>query len=136
MGFLEEVEAYENPWPPWHVLHHRIRAMIGLECDEDCDEPAPPRPGGGLIRSLKAMYRVEDVAEVLTELSGLRERLKGKCPFHANGQERTPSFYVFTDQQRWYCFGCRKFGDVVDLIEYAEEMELPWHKARKRTADR
>lgn len=130
-----EWDLYENPVPPWHVMHHRTRAMFGLPCDANCTPPKPPeaRRSGGLISSLKAMYFVEDVAAELTELRERgANRLRGRCPFHAGGTERTPSFDVMPDEQRFYCFGCNRHGDVVDLIEYAEEMGLPWHQARKR----
>lgn len=41
-------------------------------------------------------------------------RLKGRCPLH---KERTPSFYIYEDTQRWRCFGaCATGGDVVDLL--------------------
>jgi hypothetical protein len=44
--------------------------------------------------------------------SGGRARLVGLCPFHA---EQTPSFTAFLDNNSYYCFGCDKGGDVVDL---------------------
>lgn len=126
---------YEHPEPPWYLFRHAVRMKVGLPCDSGCDPPRPknqPRRGGGLISELKAMYLVEDVAEALgMELKGYPPRLKGKCPFHAGGDERTPSCMIYVDQQRFYCFGCRRHGDVVDMITIAEEMGLPWHQARK-----
>jgi hypothetical protein len=41
-----------------------------------------------------------------------RARLVGLCPFH---EESTPSFTAFLDSNSYYCFGCDKGGDVVDL---------------------
>ena len=41
------------------------------------------------------------------------------CPFHANGQERNPSFGIYRnerDDERWHCFPCGLDGDVFDLI--------------------
>jgi len=65
------------------------------------------------IARLKALD-IEDVACKFTDLQGSGNRLKGRCPLH---EERTPSFYVYTDSQRWRCFGaCAEGGDVVDLL--------------------
>ena len=35
------------------------------------------------------------------------------CPFHA---EKTPSFKIYDDENRFYCFGCGAHGDIVDFI--------------------
>jgi hypothetical protein len=40
-------------------------------------------------------------------------RLRGLCPFH---RERTPSFFVFEDRNRWRCFGCGEGGDTIDFV--------------------
>ena len=34
------------------------------------------------------------------------------CPFH---EERTPSFMVYKSDNRAWCFGCNRGGDVLDL---------------------
>jgi len=77
--------------------------------------PAPP-PTGSWIQDAKLRNRVEDVAARFTELRPAGTgKLKGRCPMH---QERTPSFYVFVDHQRWRCFGaCAAGGDVIDLAK-------------------
>ena len=66
---------------------------------------------------IKARVAVEDVASRLTELRGTGDTRKGKCPFH---DDRTPSFVVWIDSQRWRCFGaCATGGDVIDLLQKA-----------------
>ena len=36
------------------------------------------------------------------------------CPFHA---DKTPSFKIDTDKQRFYCFGCGASGDSISFIQ-------------------
>lgn len=65
------------------------------------------------IARLKALD-IGDVACKFTDLQGSGTRLQGRCPLH---EERTASFHVYLDSQRWWCFGaCGEGGDVVDLI--------------------
>ena len=65
------------------------------------------------IAQLKRLDIV-DVARRFTELTGHGDRLKARCPLH---EEKTPSFYIYSDSQKWHCFGaCGQGGDVVDLV--------------------
>lgn len=43
------------------------------------------------------------------------KRKYGKCPFHAGGQERTPSFYIFPNNH-FKCFGCSVHGTAIDFV--------------------
>lgn len=36
----------------------------------------------------------------------------GLCPFH---EEHTPSFTIFTNENKFHCFGCQKHGDAIDF---------------------
>jgi len=72
--------------------------------------------GESRISRIKRLVTVEMVAERFTELRPAGPgKKKGRCPVH---EERTPSFYVYTDRQTWRCFGaCGKGGDVLDLAQ-------------------
>ena len=40
-------------------------------------------------------------------------RAVGVCPFHV---EKTGSFTVYTDQNKWYCYGCSAGVDTIDYV--------------------
>ena len=41
----------------------------------------------------------------------------GLCPLHS---ESTPSFHVYSNEQKYHCFGCGAGGDIFDLIQAKE----------------
>ena len=40
-----------------------------------------------------------------------------RCPFHAGGNERTPSMRVWRGDRGWHCYGCGKGGDCISLTQ-------------------
>lgn len=40
-----------------------------------------------------------------------------RCPFHSNGNEKTPSLHIDPCKNLWHCFGCGEGGDSIDLVE-------------------
>jgi DNA primase len=73
------------------------------------------------IAGVKQSYPLLDVVEragVRLKRSGAT-RLQGKCPFH---DDRTPSFFVYTDRQRFMCYGCKAWGDVLDFVRLHERL--------------
>jgi len=49
----------------------------------------------------------------------------GRCPFHAGGQEKTPSFKVDPDMKTYHCFGCSKGGSVIGFVMEMENITYP-----------
>lgn len=45
-----------------------------------------------------------------------------KCPIH---NEKTPSLFYYKERNRWYCYGCGKGGDVVDIVMHLFDLSLP-----------
>jgi len=65
--------------------------------------------------ALKENARIEDVVARDVELRPSGRTLKGRCPFH---NDRTPSFFVYPDEGRWWCFGaCSDGGDTIEFIQ-------------------
>src|SRR3954452_214116 len=48
-----------------------------------------------------------------------RETALGRCPFH---EDRTPSFFIYLDRQRFVCYGCKLWGDVLDFVRLHEHL--------------
>ena len=98
-------------WP--ELVGDRRAPMIKAELERRA-RPKQACSRNSPIARLKQL----DLATVAGRYTQLRPsgpgKLKGRCPLH---QERTPSFYVYEDTQRWRCFsGCASGGDVVDLL--------------------
>ena len=49
----------------------------------------------------------------------------GRCPFHAGGQEKTPSFKVDPDLKMYHCFGCGKGGSAISFVMEMENLSYP-----------
>lgn len=53
-------------------------------------------------------------------LRGSSSRFQGLCPFH---EERTPSFFVYSDN--WFhCFGCQKHGNVFNYVMETRKIDF------------
>ena len=57
---------------------------------------------------------VEVIRDYITSIQKAGKNFKALCPFH---NEKTPSFTINPDTQRFYCFGCQEHGDVFSFIE-------------------
>ena len=75
------------------------------------------------IPALKAAHPLGDFVEASgVELRGTGRVRQGLCPFH---EETEGSFTVYSDTERWFCFGCSTGGDVLDFMQRAEGLNLP-----------
>lgn len=66
-----------------------------------------------------------DIVNIIGERIKLQKRGKnflGLCPFHS---EKTPSFNVSPDMQRYICFGCKRKGDVFEFIQEFDRLTFP-----------
>lgn len=84
------------------------------------------KPSGRVDEELKekirSSVRIEDVISKYTKLEKSGSNYKALCPFHS---EDTPSFYVYAKEQRYYCFGCHKSGDVFNFLMEKKQISFP-----------
>jgi len=57
-------------------------------------------------------YPIYDIASQKLDLKRSGSKFAALCPFH---NEKTPSFYLYPETNSFYCFGCQKHGDVIEL---------------------
>lgn len=71
---------------------------------------------------VRAANPIEVVAARYTQLSRAGRLLKGLCPLHP---ENTPSFVVYPEQGRWWCYGaCQTGGDIFKLVMLKEGLDF------------
>lgn len=86
----------------------------------------------GAVEEVKQRLNIVEVISAYMPLKKAGRNYKGLCPFH---NEKTPSFVVFPDTQRWHCFGaCGTGGDVINFVMRREG--LPFADALKMLAAR
>jgi DNA primase len=66
-----------------------------------------------LCEQVRSQTSLAKVASQTVRLKKAGNEWKGCCPFHP---DRTPSFTIYADDQRFMCFGCGSQGDVLDFI--------------------
>ena len=85
-------------------------------------------------RVLDQVREAADIVAVVGEHLTLRKTGRnyvGLCPFHG---EKTPSFNVSREKGTYYCFGCKRGGDVIDFVMELER--VPFAEAVERLAER
>lgn len=86
-------------------------------------------------RVLDQVREAADIVTIVGEHLTLRKVGRnhvGLCPFHG---EKTPSFNVSREKGTYYCFGCKRGGDVIDFVmelehvQFAEAVERLAHRS-------
>lgn len=81
------------------------------------------------LDELRARVPVSEVVGRRVRLTRKGRELWGLCPFH---NEKTPSFKVNDDRQRYHCFGCGQDGTAIDFVIATEG--LTFREAVERMA--
>ncbi len=74
---------------------------------------------------VKQVKQANDIVDVVGGYLALRPAggtYKGLCPFH---DDRNPSFDVDPRRQRYRCWSCGKYGDVISFVQEFERVGFP-----------
>ncbi|RJO60358.1 MAG: hypothetical protein C4542_09710 [Dehalococcoidia bacterium] len=103
-------------------------ARLAIKTRKHRDGYLAPRRAGGPRRldpeEVKERVDLVDLIGRDVTLKRAGNAYRGLCPFH---RERTPSFFVFPDHNRFKCFGCDKGGDA--FVWVMESMGLTFSGA-------
>jgi DNA primase len=83
------------------------------------------------LEQIAAANDIVDVIGAYFPLKRAGSAFKALCPFH---QEKSPSFTVSPQRQRYHCFGCGEGGSVFDFVAKYESVDFP--TAARRLAER
>ncbi len=74
------------------------------------------------IQQIKEKLDLVELISEYVQLNRSGNYFKARCPFH---QEKTPSFMVSPDRDRWHCFGCSEGGDGFTFLQKIEGLDFP-----------
>lgn len=73
-------------------------------------------------QQIKDANDIVDVVGGYVSLRPVGPTFKGLCPFH---DDHRPSFDVDPRRQRYRCWSCNKYGDVISFIQEYERVDFP-----------
>jgi len=74
------------------------------------------------IQEIKERLDIVDIVGKYVQLKQTGKNFSGLCPFHT---EKTPSFIVSPELQRYKCFGCGESGDIFNFVQKIENIDFP-----------
>jgi DNA primase len=87
-----------------------------------------PRRDGGRFNLLHAVRHAAVLSEVIAD-SGVEIERRGqamyaRCPFHGDGNERSPSLSINDEIGKFRCFACDERGDVFQYLMLKENLSF------------
>ena len=70
---------------------------------------------------VRSKLLIQDIIGSYVSLVPVGNHFKACCPFH---HEKTPSFNINTERQMFYCFGCKKGGDIFTFVQEIEHVDF------------
>lgn len=72
------------------------------------------------LQKLKDANPIENVVSAYVRLRRSGRNLVGLCPFHG---EKSPSFFLYPENDSFYCFGCNAGGDTITFMRRIENLD-------------
>ena len=102
--------CFDNPHESWLFDTQRAEAnKIIKECYSWLHHKAD---GKKLDIEQARLFPIGDLMQGAQEVITGQQRSKYKCPLHS---EKSSSFVWYKNNNSYYCFGCGKGGDVINL---------------------
>ncbi len=76
------------------------------------------------IEKVRDANDIVDIIGQFTQLKPSGSNLNGLCPF-PDHREKSPSFSVSQTKQVYYCFGCKKSGNIFTFLEQIQGLNFP-----------
>ncbi|HAS80829.1 MAG: primase protein [Candidatus Nomurabacteria bacterium GW2011_GWE1_32_28] len=73
------------------------------------------------VQQIKERLSIEEVVSSYIKLERSGVNFKARCPFH---NEKTPSFFISTERNNYYCFGCGAKGDIFTFVQEFEGLDF------------
>ena len=107
-----------NTWFWYKTVYRLILKLLQADYKRIHSPTKPPTYKNTInFKKAKESIKCEEVAErfgVKLQKAG-SNLLKGLCPFH---NEKTPSFFIRLDKNTYKCYGCNKWGDSINLLDF------------------
>ena len=73
------------------------------------------------VDKIKERLSISDVLGSYIKLEKAGANYKARCPFH---NEKTPSFFLSSSRNTYYCFGCGAKGDIFTFVQEFEGLDF------------
>jgi len=73
------------------------------------------------VEKIKERLSISDVLATYLKLEKAGQNFKARCPFH---NEKTPSFFLSSSRNTYYCFGCGVKGDIFTFVQEFEGVDF------------